>query len=139
MRPIEHRYFDIPHPGGYIMPRYPPKSAMENRMGKRRTSNFARTLRLAVPKCITQRYSPPEFDMKKRNIEIVQPSLNITTRLEELALPPVRCLVSAREEFKPILQPERVGKLNQYLQRSVLSRYNRLANSEMMQKMTTKK
>lgn len=82
---------------------------------------------LAEPKLMRRPYEPPKYDSSKRYIEIL-PLPPISTRLEQLSLSPVRCLLSACEQFQSVLPKDRIEKLNAQLQKSILTVYTRLAN-----------
>lgn len=109
--------------------RCPDNLYWQNGKRKKHRENL-RINQLAVPRIVTRPYCRPVVDLSKRPIELVRPPC-ISTRLEQLALPPIRLLVSAYDMYRSTMDPKRLNKFNYHLQKSMLSMYSRLANAKL--------
>lgn len=145
---------------GIITPKYEPEcecGCIDTQYSRRirRIRSASERLRVLAQPCerkITQKYTEPEPE--KLKCACKPPTTeSVSTRLDELAIPYVRyvlniyhfrkatrykfvwCrrLVGTKDEFKgkPTLEPDRIGVLNQHIQRSLHTVYTRLANFKM--------
>lgn len=99
---------------------------------KKAKHDASRMNRLASPKWVTRPYEPPIYDPMEPLLEIRSPPA--TPRIKELALPHVRCLVSAGEQYEAILEDRRKDILRAQMKQSVLTLYSRLAHIQLVER-----
>lgn len=95
-----------------------------------------RIIRLSHPRYYTPQFNQPSRWQRCRGPEVVRLDTHhvdktLSTRLQQLSLPPVRILRSARNEYRYTLDKQRVGNMNRHLQKSLFTLYTRLANVQM--------
>jgi hypothetical protein len=82
---------------------------------------------LAQPKYYTPKYVLNEGRNLGKNIEISR-EVNLSTRIKMLSFPKVRKLVASLDEYKKIIDNEKLSNLNSLINYSMMTMYSRLAN-----------
>lgn len=95
---------------------------------------------LALPRYLTKKHCVEEPESAKTTIEIIRPNEEQTpVRIQWLAYPKVRKLVSSREEYKQIVDREWFGRFDTLIKRSMLTMYSRLSNVQLPSKCERRK
>lgn len=104
---------------------------LTNKRAKKFQCRSKRIQILAQPKYLTQRIVYEEPDLKIEGIKgkIVRDHHGeLSTRIKMLAMPKVRKLMASRNEYKEIIEKQRVENYDNFIQQSMKTIYSRLSN-----------
>ncbi|XP_055593321.1 uncharacterized protein LOC129744695 [Uranotaenia lowii] len=92
-----------------------------------------RIRRLAKPKQCTRKFHPRPVTQYGRTIERIQAYKEpyASTRLQQLALPKVRKLIAARDEYRKFIRKCWFDRFGKRIKRSMFTVYSRLANVQL--------
>lgn len=124
--------------------RSPPRTLCKNIVGRdhlkmKRARRFRckskRIINLAQPQYLTEKYSEQILPQKKTSVEIVRAHEEQTpVRINLLAYPKVRKLISSREAYKGVVDKQWYGRFEDLIKRSMFTMYSRLANVQLPEK-----